>query len=255
MNSLLDRNIKVKSGVLVVASGQPAGIHEDDFELDTNYDRCIGLRAQVISSGGLSNLRSYGLKDNDGVILDFVNYNLFTSSYSGPNEKFLDVNFPIKSGQNLKLRTETPGVTSSEFKVVFDALLIKDDIPIEKKSRVKYQKKLCTIPDGSAANTYEFPFELDSEYDRCTGLWVYEFDSGGLSGARYIGLKDTNGRILDLAGHELLENNAVEPNKKFLNVDFKIIKGQGLTIMKKTTSAVSGSDYQLLFHARIEKDS
>jgi len=119
---------------------------------------------------------------------------------------------------------------------------------------LKYQVQEVTLANPTTAGTYETSFDLDTNYEKCTGLWVKAVVVGGLTNYM-IGLSDNAGVILDLADADLMQAaTSVAPDDKFLSVNFPIIQGQGLKVrVKVPTGQSTGSAFTLEVHARLER--
>lgn len=118
----------------------------------------------------------------------------------------------------------------------------------------KIQVKEVTLANPTVAGTYEKAFELDDNYDKCTGIWVKAVAVGGLTNY-FIGLSDNNGVIVDLSDADLMQaGTSVAPDQKFLSVEFPIIKGQNLQIRIKTGEATNAA-FTLEVHARLERNN
>lgn len=118
------------------------------------------------------------------------------------------------------------------------------------KRKLKYQVQEVTLTNPTVAGTWETDFELDTNYTRCTGIWVKAVAVGGLSNY-FIGLSDTSGVIIDLCDADLMQAaTSVAPDDKFISCDFPIIQGQGLKIRVKNTAS-TGSAFTLEVHARL----
>lgn len=122
------------------------------------------------------------------------------------------------------------------------------------KRNTKIQVKEVTIANPTAAGTYETTFELDTNFQRCTGMWVKAVSTGGLTNY-FIGISDNNGVIVDLSDADLMQaGTEVAPDLKFLSVEFPIMQGQGVKIRVKTEATTSAA-FKLEVHARLERDT
>ncbi len=59
--------------------------------------------------------------------------------------------------------------------------------------KIKYQTKVCTIPESTGAGKYPFTVTLDADSDYAKGVAVYEVSSGGLVG-QTLGLRQREGK-------------------------------------------------------------
>lgn len=60
-------------------------------------------------------------------------------------------------------------------------------------SKIKYQTKICSIPQGTDQGKFPFAVTLDADCDYAKGVAVYEVKSGGLTG-HMLGLRQREGR-------------------------------------------------------------
>ncbi len=118
--------------------------------------------------------------------------------------------------------------------------------------KVKYQAVEISNAASTAAGTYEHSITLDSGYDRCTGIILY--DNTGTQNVQ-IGLDDKQGTILDLVHENLIgSTQKYAGDKRFLKLNFPVINGQALKIRQKLESAIGGSDVYTNIMFRLEKD-
>lgn len=110
-----------------------------------------------------------------------------------------------------------------------------------------------TLTNPTTAGTYETNVDLDDSYKRVTGIWVKAVAIGGLTNY-FVGISDNNGVIVDLSDADMMQAaTSVAPDRKFLSVNFPIIKGQGVKVRVKNTASTSAA-FTLEVHFRLERE-
>lgn len=124
------------------------------------------------------------------------------------------------------------------------------------ESEVRYQTKQITVASSVSANTtQEDTIELETGYDRVTGIAVHEITDGSITDGYYrIGIQDQD-RVYHGLTH--IDNwdggTGVSPNDKFKKIDFEVKQSQLVTI-KTNVPASPSTDlkYEIVF--RLERD-
>lgn len=124
------------------------------------------------------------------------------------------------------------------------------------KKRIKYQRKLVTVPSATAAtSTSEADIQLDKSYDRCTGIAVHTVSDGGIANGYFLlGIKDLDRQFQDLSHIDnWTSGSAVSPDEKFKTIDIPVQSGN-LTTIQVNNPAALVSDLQVEVIFRLEKD-
>jgi hypothetical protein len=117
-----------------------------------------------------------------------------------------------------------------------------------------YQSETINYNSGTTARTLFKEIILDSAYDRCVGIAVFESKSGGIASYR-IGVDDKDKQYISAVHKDLLISDktaGMEPEKRFLPVN---IKAGGHKIKIATAlpvDLVSDLEYDVVL--RLERD-
>ncbi len=118
-------------------------------------------------------------------------------------------------------------------------------------SKIKYQTKVCTIPQGTEAGKFPFAVTMDADCDHAKGVAVYEVKSGGLIG-HMLGLRQREGRTFQdpTLMEDWLCSTSVPHNRRYKDFGESIpAKGKEMVIEIETldTNVDDDAIYHVVF--------
>lgn len=109
----------------------------------------------------------------------------------------------------------------------------------------RIQKLAILQANTSAAGTYSFDINLDTNYKKCVGIAVITQNLGGLDDFD-ISLEEVTGKVtIDSVSQNLIGINTpnTSPNDRFFDVDFPVVTDK--TTIKITTGASLSADLKV----------
>lgn len=252
---LQNKNIKYQAEEFTTAASLPAGEYSHKISLDAEYDRCTGI---VLYEGGVGTNMQFGLKDNNGPILDFVHENLLSVYPNMIREGlFLPLDFPIIKGQGLVIRQLLESANSASEKytnVMFRLEKLAEGEEQTLSKRLRIQTLDLRLATNKAPGAYDFIFPIDGEYNKITGIYVESLTAGGLSIFRTnYGLYSNDKALFDpFMLYGLEPSNQVENTHKFMPTDIDVYEGMNL-VVRLVTKQQTTSEHRSIVHLRLEK--
>ncbi len=248
--------VKYQTVEITIPASRPAGTYEYSATLDSAYDRCTGIICLDASGYDTTQI---GLSDNEETILDLCGRTLFVidDEHHGKS-KFMDLNFPIRNGQNLQIKnkyeSDIAGGLDKYSTYVFRLEKDEDGTESVYNSEIKIQTLDFTLSSGKSASTYDYPIAFNSKFKKVKGIWLHNITTGSLSFYRStIGIVDSGKILVHPVPVEMLETEQpVNPNDKWLPVDFDIHNGMN-TNVRLITKESPGSDFRSIIHFLLEK--
>lgn len=114
---------------------------------------------------------------------------------------------------------------------------------ITQDRKLKYEAINAAKASGTAAGTYEFPQQLDNDYDEVIGVEVYE-NAGSAQGYK-IGIKDNVAQHFQAVNKgALITTSAVEQKGKSRPINFEIKDGRK-TVVQLVFAATTSADVDI----------
>lgn len=123
---------------------------------------------------------------------------------------------------------------------------------MEKIDRISYQTEDVLYKAGTQGSAkYTSEFELDTHYDQCDGIQVYEILNGGISYYQ-IGIDDKNTFYNTLVHKaDYISGPSVDPNSRYKTISIPIVSGNKIKV-NTYIPALLATDlyYQIVFRLR-----